>query len=160
STIVDHTRSGFRGDVMHAPAPRFQSTRSYPVYVYLDKQLVDRNRLTTFFRPLLAIPHLLLVGGPATVAAWWAWGSEPGRHDWGAGGGLLGGVVFMCPVFAWLAFLSPGRNQEGLWKLAAFYVGWRVRPNAYVTLLRDKSPPFGEGTYPVMVDIEPPAAAR
>ena len=145
---------------MHAPGPQFQSTRSFPVYVYLDKKLVDRNRLTTFFRPLLAIPHLLLVGGPATVAAWWAWGTEPARHDWGASGGLLGAVAFICAVFAWFAILFTGRYPEGLWKLAAFYVRWRVRANAYVTLLRDEYPPFGDGTYPVMVDIEPPAAAR
>jgi hypothetical protein len=100
------------------------------------------------------------VGGPATVAAWWAWGTEPGRHDWGASGGLLGAVAFICAVFAWFAILFTGRYPDGLWKLAAFYIRWRVRANAYVTLLRDEYPPFGEGTYPVMVDIEPPAAAR
>jgi Domain of unknown function (DUF4389) len=147
-------------DVVHAPASQFQSARSYPVYVYLDEALVDRNRLTTFFRPVLAIPHLLLVGGPASVAAWWAWGTEPGRHDWGASGGLLGAVAFVCAVFAWFAILFTGRQPEGLRKLAAFYFRWRVRSNAYVTLLRDEYPPFGDWTYPVMVDLEPPATPR
>jgi len=147
---------------MHAAATQFPPppARSFPVDVHLEEQIVERNRLTTFFRPLLAIPHLLLVGGPASVAAWWAWGTESGRYDWGASGGLLGAVAFVCAVIAWFAILFTGQHPEGLWKLAAFYVRWRVRVNSYVTLLRDEYPPFGDGTYPAVLDLEPPAAAR
>jgi hypothetical protein len=145
---------------MHAPATHFHSAQPFPIDVHLEQQLVARNRLTTFFRPLLALPHLLLVGGPASVAAWWAWGTEAGRYDWGASGGLLGAVAFVCAVFAWFAILFTGRQPEGLWKLAALYLRWRVRSNSYVTLLRDEYPPFGDGTYPVLVDIEPPPVPR
>ena len=144
---------------MHAPATQFPPAQSYPVNVFLDQQLVERNRLTTFFRILLALPHLLLVGGPTSVVAWFSWGTESGRYDWGASG-LLGAVAFICAVIAWFAILFTGRHPEGLWKLAAFYVRWRVRVNAYVTLLRDEYPPFGDDTYPAAVEIEPPVAPR
>lgn len=147
---------------MHAPATQFPPppAQSFPVHVHLEQQLFERNRLTTFFRPLLAIPHLLLVGGPASVAAWWAWGTDAGRGDWGVSGGLLGAVAFVCAVIAWFAILFTDQHPEGLWKLAAFYIRWRVRVNAYVTLLRDEYPPFGDGTYPAAVEIEPPVAPR
>lgn len=145
---------------MHAPATQSPPAQSYPVNVHIDQQLVDRNRLTTSFRLLLALPHLLLVGGPATVAAWWSWGTDSGRYDWGASGGLLGAVAFICAVFAWFAILFAGRHPEGLWKLAAFYVRWRVRSSAYVTLLRDEYPPFGDDIYPAGLEIEPPVAPR
>jgi hypothetical protein len=35
----------------------------YPVSVGVEPLLTNRNRLTTAFRLILAIPHLLLVGG-------------------------------------------------------------------------------------------------
>ena len=36
---------------------------AYPVSITVEPQLADRNRLTTAFRLILAIPHLILVGG-------------------------------------------------------------------------------------------------
>ena len=36
---------------------------SYPVSVGVEPSLANRNRLTTAFRLILAIPHLILVGG-------------------------------------------------------------------------------------------------
>jgi len=46
----------------------------------------DRNRLTTAFRPILAIPHILLVGGPVAFAI-----SRVGSvlTQWGASTGVL-----------------------------------------------------------------------
>jgi hypothetical protein len=35
---------------------------AFPVSVLVERQLENRNRLTTFFRPILAIPHSILVG--------------------------------------------------------------------------------------------------
>jgi len=52
----------------------------YPVTVSVDGPLEHRNRMTVFFRPLLAIPHLLLVG----PASW--------LHRTGAAG-FLGGWI-------------------------------------------------------------------
>ena len=41
---------------------------SHPVDVRVEPATEDRNRLTTAFRIILAIPHLLLVGGPIALA--------------------------------------------------------------------------------------------
>ena len=38
---------------------------AYPVNISVEPALRNRNRLTTFFRIILAIPHLILVGGAA-----------------------------------------------------------------------------------------------
>ena len=35
----------------------------YAVFVSVEPALTNRNRLTTAFRLLLAIPHIILVGG-------------------------------------------------------------------------------------------------
>jgi hypothetical protein len=40
---------------------------AYPVTCDVEPQLHDRNRLAVLFRIILAIPHLILVGGPAFV---------------------------------------------------------------------------------------------
>ena len=36
---------------------------AYPVNITVQPALRNRNRLTTFFRFFLAIPHIILVGG-------------------------------------------------------------------------------------------------
>jgi len=41
---------------------------AYPVSFDVEPQLSDRNRLTTGFRVILAIPHVLLAGGAAWAA--------------------------------------------------------------------------------------------
>ena len=47
---------------------------SYPVAYDVEPQLHDRNRLTVFFRFFLAIPHLILVGGPGlALGGGFAW---------------------------------------------------------------------------------------
>jgi hypothetical protein len=134
---------------------------AYPIRIDVDPALSDRNRLTVAFRPLLAIPHLLLVGGPMAAGVWWTWHSEPGAtHEWSASGGLLGAVAVVVALFAWFSILFTGRHPDGLWNLAAFYMRWRVRAVAYLALLRDEYPPFGDGPYPVSVQIDQPTAPR
>ena len=64
------------------------------VDVDVTPALTDRNRLTCAFRVILAIPHLLLVGGPIALAGSWIVGSEDRtRIEWGAGTGVLGAVA-------------------------------------------------------------------
>ena len=135
------------------PAPPF------PVAVHVDPQIADRNRLTVGFRFILAIPHLILVGGPLAATFSWSWSSE---GDWrlGTGGGLLGAVVFVVTVIAWFAILFTGQYPQGLWNLAAFYLRWRVRAVAYSALFRDDYPPFGDGPYPAGLELTPPGAPR
>ena len=40
----------------------------YPVSTAIEPQLRERDRLTTAFRLVLAIPHLILVGGVGLFA--------------------------------------------------------------------------------------------
>ena len=131
---------------------------AFPVRLRIDEPAGKRNRLTSAFRLLLALPHLILVGGPMAAVALWGWESQHG--EWGAGGGLLGAVAGGCAVIAWFAILFTGRHPEGLWSLAAFYLRWRTRAVAYTALLVDDYPPFGEGAYPVELLFGPPAQRR
>lgn len=131
----------------------------YPVDVAIQPRLAGRNRLTTFCRPVLAIPHLLLVGGPVAFAASWFPTNEFGIHL-GAGVGALGAVAGVCAMIAWFAIVFGAKHPAELWKLAALYLRWRVRAVAYVTLLRDEYPPFGDGDYPAGVTLVTPDDAR
>jgi Domain of unknown function (DUF4389) len=137
------------------------SVTAHPVDVSVVPDAGIRNRLTTAFRPILAIPHLLIVGGPIAVAAGWSWRTESsGTHEWGASGGALGAVACVAAMIAWFAILFTGRHPDGLWNLAAFYLRWRVRATAYITLLRDEYPPFGDAAYPASIAIRPPTEPR
>jgi hypothetical protein len=120
-----------------------------------------RARLTCAFRPILAIPHLILVGGPIAFGITVGWRAVDGPSaDWAAGTGVLGAVAAIVAMIAWFAILLTGKYPEGLWNLAAFYLRWRVRVLAYVALLRDEYPPFGDGPYPVQVEIFKPTGPR
>jgi len=132
----------------------------HPVDVTVAPALTSRNRLTCAFRPLLAVPHLILVGGPAAFALSWL-GESKGEHvDWSAGGGVLGAVAVVAAVIAWIAILFGARFPDGLWRLSAYYMRWRVRSVAYLAMLRDEYPPFGEGDYPVSLMLEHPEEPR
>jgi hypothetical protein len=130
----------------------------HPVRVYVAPVLARRNRLTTFFRPLLAIPHLILVGGPIGAAVMWSRSTDTGmRSEWGICGALgIGAVVIT--IIAWFGILFTGRHPTDLETMVAYYLRWRVRVLTYVALLRDEYPPFGDGPYPALVDL--PAAAE
>jgi hypothetical protein len=130
------------------------SDAAHPVRIRVAPALDGRNRLTAAFRLILALPHLILVGGPLTVAvAWTSSGSQQTGYDWSAGGGVLGAVAAVCALIAWFAIVFTGRHPPGLWNLAAFYLRWRVRSSAYMALLRDEYPPFGDAPYPAALDV-------
>lgn len=132
-----------------------------PVQLRITPALDRRNRLTTAFRLLLALPHLVLVGGPIAGALSWAWRDDSARHaNWTADGGALGVVAVLAAVIAWFAIVFTGRHPAGLWTLAAFYLRWRVRAIAYAMLLRDEYPPFGDGDYPASLLLAQPTVPR
>jgi hypothetical protein len=79
--------------------------------------LEDRNRLTTFFRLLLAIPHLVVLVFVG-LAAWIAW------------------------LLAFFAVLFTGKWPAGLHRFVVGYLRWSLRVNAYFFLLTDEYPPF------------------
>jgi hypothetical protein len=64
----------------------------YPVVITVEPQLHGRNRLTTAFRPILAIPHAILVG--------------PVYFSFRTGGvGLLGAAAYVLAVVSWFTIL-------------------------------------------------------
>jgi hypothetical protein len=87
------------------------------VGVDLVPQLEGRNRLTTAFRFILAIPHLI-------VAA------------------VLGIVLFVIVVIAFFAVLFTGRWPAGLRDFVLRVGRWYVQFQAYLLLLTDEYPPF------------------
>jgi hypothetical protein len=118
------------------------SANPHPVTYFVTPQMTDRNRLTCFFRVFLAIPHLIIVGGPAGV------GLNLGGSFGFAGNGALGALAVVTAVISWFAVVFTGRQPKGLWDICAMYLHWRAKAVAYTALLRDEYPPFGEGDYP------------
>ena len=131
---------------------------AHAVDVQVVPMLSNRNRLTTAFRIVLAIPHLLLVGGPAAFALSFMPRADNGGVEWGSGTGVLGAVAAIAAVIAWFAIVFTGNHPRGLWNMAAFYLRWRVRAAAYVALLRDEYPPFEDASYPAALTLAPPVS--
>ncbi len=143
---------------MNTLATELGHLSTHPVDVDVAPATEDRDRLTTAFRIILAIPHLVLVGAPAAFAFSW-WGST--GHEGGlSGGGVLGAVAAVCALIAWFAIVFGGRYPDGLRALAVFYLRWRVRAVAYTALLRDEYPPFGDEVYPAGLVLDVPGAPR
>lgn len=139
---------------------------AYPVGYEVEPQLTGRNRLTCAFRAVLALPHALIVGGPGLafsfglpargrdgLGGWW----------WGFGaGGVLGAVAWVMAVISWFAILFANSHPQGLRDFQQMYLRWRSKAVAYMALLRDEYPPFGDGDYPVLLTLAetPPPSAR
>jgi hypothetical protein len=122
---------------------------AYPVDIRIEPHTRNRNRLTSAFRPILAIPHILLVGGPGVVAfAVVARDGADPNVDWTATTGALGAVAGVIAIIAWFWIVFTGKFPEGLRTLSLLYLRWRVRAVAYLMLLTDDYPPFGDGDYP------------
>lgn len=137
-----------------------QPGSAYPVVIDVDPQMTGRNRLTAAFRLILAIPHIILVGAPGFAIGVHNETMSPAggaRHPETVGSnGLLGVVAFVGAIISWFAIVFTGRHPRGLWNLAQFYMRWRANAVAYTALLRDEYPPFGEGAYPVIYDVQYP----
>jgi hypothetical protein len=104
-------------------------TTTHPVQ-YEAVYEAERNRLTTFFRLILAIPHFILVA-------------------------LWGIPAYLVTIIAWFAIIITGSYPQGLWDFAARYFVYTGRVNGYYGLLTDVYPPFGSGgDYPVQVSVQ------
>lgn len=125
----------------------------YPVTYQVEPQLTGRNRLTAAFRIILAIPQLLLVGGPGPGLGW-GWDGV-GLRLLSFGGGVMGFAAGVGAIVSWFAIVFSGRQPRGLWDFAHFYLRWRGNVVAYTALLRDEYPPFGpgDGSYPVTLAV-------
>jgi hypothetical protein len=92
-------------------------------------QPARRSRLSTLFRLLLVIPHVV-------VLSLWAI------------------AALLASIPAWFAILFSGRYPEGLWKFNAGFVRYAARVYAYEFLVADRFPPFSsEGEYEVQLTI-------
>ena len=129
---------------------------AYPVSVRVEPALESRNRLTTFFRLILAIPHMLLVGSAGVGIA----AGSGYRASFGAEGGLFGAIAFCLAIVSWFTIVIAGTHIAGIRQFTLFYLRWRARALAYLILLVDDYPPFGDAPYPVSFLIEEPAEPR
>jgi hypothetical protein len=132
---------------------------AYPVSITIERQLSDRNRLTTAFRLILAIPHLIVVGG---VGAGFAFYNGGGRNATSLGGetGLLGGIASVLAIISWFTIVFVGEHYTPIRRYTRFYLRWRVRALAYFMLLADRYPPFGDEPYPATLVFEEPTRPR
>jgi hypothetical protein len=105
----------------------------YPVTFKAD-YVEKRSRLTTFFRLLLAIPHIIFL------------------YFYG----LAAGVVV---IIAWFALLFTGRYPQGMYDFVGGSLRYSTRVYGYLWLLTDEYPPFSgstEAPYPVDLNISAP----
>ena len=109
----------------------------------------ERNRWLALFRPILIVPHALLVGGPF-------FGVGAGAYRTGA----LGFLAITSAILDWFAILFTGHPIRGLQSFKRLYLGWRARVLAYGCFLRDEYPPFGDGPYPATLDLPDEPATR
>jgi hypothetical protein len=131
---------------------------AYPVTVSVEPSLTNRDRVTTLFRFFLAIPHMILVGG-ATYGFTTAMNGD-GRLSIGGEGGLLGAVAYFLAIVSWFTIVLTGTHIVGIRQFTTFFMRWRVRAIAYLMLLEDAYPPFGDGPYPAAIDIVDPVGPR
>ncbi|MGH2531022.1 MAG: DUF4389 domain-containing protein [Thermomicrobiales bacterium] len=62
---------------------------------------------------------------------------------------------------AWFGILFTGNYPRGLFEFAVMTMRWQARVTAYISLLRDEYPPFGDGQYPVQYELAyPPRLSR
>jgi len=106
---------------------------SYPVTFEAD-HAEQRNRLTAFFRLILAIP----------LAIWL---------------NLYGIVATIAVVIAWFAIVLTGHYPASLYEFVAGFTRYVTRFTAYVALLTDPYPSFGgadDPDYPVRMRFDGP----
>jgi uncharacterized protein DUF4389 len=124
----------------------------YPVSVSVEPRLTNRNRLTTAFRIILAIPHIILVGGVGVAVSNRGAGESFSGH-----GGILGFAAFVLAIVSWFTIVIGATHIVGIRQFTKFYMRWRVRALAYLMLLEDAYPPFGDAPYPASIEIPDPA---
>jgi hypothetical protein len=120
---------------------------AHSVSIAVETRLEDRNRVTTALRPILAIPHAIL-SGPMY------WSTRSG------GFGLLGGAAYVLAVVSWFTLLITGQQFQGIRDFCLYYLRWRTRALAYMALLRDEYPPFGDAPYPATIHVREPSPTR
>lgn len=104
------------------PYPAFLGDPGYVVDLEIDPPAPQR-RVITLFRPILAIPMLIVSG-------------------------VLQYVHQILAIFAWFYILFTGRMHEGMRNIITFCIGFNARVYGYGAFLTDRYPPFSEGQFP------------
>ena len=96
----------------------------------------NRSRLTVFFRPFLALPHIV----------------------WAA---LWGIAAWLASILQWFYALATGRPADSLRRFIAAWVRYDAQVYAYLLLAASPFPAFGPNpSYAYAVEIEPPGPQR
>jgi hypothetical protein len=106
----------------------------HPVQLVVEDDL-QRNRLTTFFRLILAIPHLVWV---------FLWSI----------------AVFFAAIANWIVTLLAGTPPASLHRFLSSYVRYLAHLTAYLSLAANPYPGFvgEEGDYPIDIRLPAPEA--
>lgn len=99
------------------PPFSLEATADYPIRFDGTVAIDGRNRVTVFFRVLMAIPHLIILY-------------------------VLTLVAEVVGFIAWIVGLFTGRVPDGLHTFLAGWLRWELRAVAYYALLTDEYPPF------------------
>jgi hypothetical protein len=105
---------------------------NHPVTYDVDYE-IERNRLTVFFRLILAIPWIIF-------------------------GYVYLFVAFLAAIGSWFAMLFTGRHPEGLYNFIAGYIRFMGRVMGWIALATDEWPSFGpseDDAYPIEVEVAP-----
>jgi hypothetical protein len=114
------------------PAPESPSPLDHPVRLRVAEGLA-RNRLTVFFRLLLAIPHLIWLG-------------------------LWSLFAFLFAIINWFAVLITGQTPAGLHRFLTSFINYATHVQAYLSIAANRYPGFvGDPGYEVDVVFDPPA---
>jgi len=108
------------------------ASATHPIRLVVNDDL-QRNRLTVFFRLILAIPHFL-------------WAS------------LWSVIAILAWIVNWFATLFTGRSPDGLHNFLATYLRYITHVRAYALLVADPFPGFTgtQGSYPIDLEVDPP----
>jgi hypothetical protein len=117
---------------MESTAGTASEQHPHPIRLVVNDDL-QRNRLTVFFRLILAIPLIL----------------------WGL---LWGAIAALAWIVNWFATLFMGRSPDGLHNFLASFLRFSTHSRAYLLLIADPYPGFTgkAGTYPIDLEIDPP----
>jgi len=101
----------------------------HPIRLVVTDDL-QRNRLTVFFRLIVAIPHLIWVS-------------------------LWGVVAVLAALANWFATLIKGESPTGLHNFLATYLRYQTHVYAYVLLVANPFPDFGgKPGYPIDIEVD------
>ena len=127
-----------------------QETATYPVRFSVDYPDRDLNRLTTFFRLIVAIPILIVLG--SVNGGTWQWTSDKGTYIAAGAGGLL----FFGP-FLMILFRQKYPRWWFDWNRELIRFSSRV--GIYLGLMDDRYPSTDDHQS-VNLDIDYPDASR